>query len=62
MPGPSGLVLRIASMGHTPARYEAIADWYAEFTKDWGTELNVLLPEDIGGQRVLDLAAATWGP
>jgi hypothetical protein len=24
----------IASMGRTPARYDAIADWCAEFTKD----------------------------
>jgi SAM-dependent methyltransferase len=46
----------IACMGHTPARYDAIADWYAEFTKDWGAELNALLPADIGGHRVLDLA------
>jgi SAM-dependent methyltransferase len=46
----------IASMGHTPARYDAIADWYAEFTRDWGAELNALLPADIGRQRVLDLA------
>lgn len=28
-------VVRIASMGHPPVRYDAIADWYAEFTKDW---------------------------
>jgi SAM-dependent methyltransferase len=46
----------MATVGHTPARYDAIADWYAEFTKDWGAELNTLLPADIGRQRVLDLA------
>jgi SAM-dependent methyltransferase len=46
----------IASMGRTPARYDGIADWCAEFTKDWDAELNALLPADIGGQRVLDLA------
>jgi len=43
-------------MGGAAARYDAIADWYVEFTRDWGTELHALLPEDLLGQRVLDLA------
>jgi len=25
-------------MGGAAARYDAIADWYVEFTRDWGTE------------------------
>jgi hypothetical protein len=24
-----------AAMSSEPARYDAIADWYVEFTKDW---------------------------
>jgi SAM-dependent methyltransferase len=40
--------------GSDPARYDGFADWYAEFTKDW--EPLALLPDDLPGQRVLDLA------
>lgn len=40
--------------GSDPARYDGFADWYAEFTKDW--EPLALLPDDLAGQRVLDLA------
>src|SRR5262245_11431724 len=43
-------------MTETPARYDGIADWYVEFTKDWDTEPHALLPDDLRGQRVLDLA------
>lgn len=43
-------------MGSPPVRYDAIADWYAEFSKDWYTEPMALLPADIRGHRVLDLA------
>lgn len=39
-----------------PVRYDDIADWYAEFTRDTDPGPTVLLPEDIRGQRVLDLA------
>jgi Methyltransferase domain len=43
-------------MGYSPARYDAIADW------DAGP--NTLLPADLAGQRVLDLACgygtASW--
>jgi 2-polyprenyl-3-methyl-5-hydroxy-6-metoxy-1,4-benzoquinol methylase len=38
-----------------PARYDAIADWYAEFSKDWDSQPIALLPGDLRGQRVLDL-------
>jgi SAM-dependent methyltransferase len=43
-------------MGSTPARYDAIADWYVEVTREWAAEPHALLPEDLHGQRVLDLA------
>lgn len=43
-------------MGYPPARYDAIADWYADFSRDWDAAPNTLLPADITGQRVLDLA------
>jgi SAM-dependent methyltransferase len=40
------------------ARYEDIADWYVEYTRDWDTEGLLLLPDDIAGSRVLDIACA----
>ena len=43
-------------MSSEPARYDAIADWYIEFTKDWDSEPLALLPDDLRGLRVLDLA------
>jgi SAM-dependent methyltransferase len=45
-----------ATVNSEPARYDAIADWYVEFTKDWDSEPLALLPGDLRGQRVLDLA------
>lgn len=39
-----------------PARYDGIADWYVEFTEDWDSEPLALLPGDVRGLRVLDLA------
>jgi SAM-dependent methyltransferase len=50
-----------AAMSSEPARYDAIADWYVEFTKDWDSEPFALLPGDLRGQRVLDLACG-YGP
>jgi SAM-dependent methyltransferase len=38
------------------ARYDAIADWYVEFSKNWESEPFALLPEDLRGRRILDLA------
>lgn len=46
----------IAGVGSPPVRYDAIADWYAEFSRDWDAGPLTLLPADVGGQRVLDLA------
>jgi SAM-dependent methyltransferase len=43
-------------MSGRPVRYDAIADWYAEFTRDWDSEPLALLPADLKGLRVLDLA------
>ena len=43
-------------MSRSSARYDEIADWYIEYTRDWDTEPLALLPDDIAGARVLDLA------
>lgn len=43
-------------MSSEPARYDAIADWYAEVTKDRDDAPVALLPGDLDGLRVLDLA------
>ena len=36
-------------------RYDTHADWYLEYTRDWGSVLHDHLPGSLGGQRVLDL-------
>jgi SAM-dependent methyltransferase len=51
-----GVTDTIASVERSPTRYDAIADWYADFSKDWQAGPTALLPADISGQRVLDLA------
>lgn len=38
------------------SRFDPIADWYVEVTRDWDPEPVGLLPSDIAGQRVLDQA------
>jgi SAM-dependent methyltransferase len=43
-------------MTSQPVRYDAIADWYVEWTRDWDSEPLGLLPADLHGLRVLDLA------
>ena len=43
-------------MSSEPVRYDAIADWYVEFTKDWDSTPLAILPGDLRGLRVLDLA------
>lgn len=40
----------------TTSRYDAIADWYVEFTRDWPEEPDLLLPDDVRGVRIVDLA------
>lgn len=42
--------------GNTP-RYEPLAAWYIELTDRWGDGLLAPVPEEITGQRVLDVAA-----
>ena len=42
-------------MSSGPARYDAIADWYVEFTRDWDSEPFALLPGNLRGLLVLDL-------
>jgi SAM-dependent methyltransferase len=37
-----------------PTRYNAIADWYVEFTRSWEERPNALLPDDVVGHRILD--------
>lgn len=37
------------------ARYDTHADWYLEYTKDWGSLLADHLPVSLPGERVLDL-------
>jgi SAM-dependent methyltransferase len=50
------VAVTITSMAGLPIRYDAIADWYVEFTRDMYNVPAALLPADISGQRVLDLA------
>ena len=38
------------------ARYDPVADWYVGFTRHWGTEARPLMPNDLSGQRVLEMA------
>jgi SAM-dependent methyltransferase len=45
-----------ARVSPSSPRYDEIADWYVEYTRDWGTEPIALLPEELANQRVLDLA------
>jgi SAM-dependent methyltransferase len=43
-------------MSAPTARYDAIADWYREFTKDWVPQALGILPDNIRDERILDLA------
>jgi len=38
------------------SRYDEIADWYLDFTRDWPSEPVALVPYDVDGASVLDLA------
>ncbi|WP_168207613.1 class I SAM-dependent methyltransferase [Microlunatus elymi] len=38
------------------SRYDRVAQWYAEFTRDWSPVCLPYLPVDLRDQRVLDLA------
>jgi 2-polyprenyl-3-methyl-5-hydroxy-6-metoxy-1,4-benzoquinol methylase len=41
-------------MEATP-RYDTHADWYLDYTRDWGSVLADHLPASLSGQRILDL-------
>lgn len=43
-------------MATSRSRYDAIADWYVEFTQSWEQRPIALLPENLAGQRILDQA------
>src|SRR5262249_4238766 len=47
---------RFGAVDTDEARYDRIADWYVEFTREWPSEPIALLPHDLTGQRVLDMA------
>ena len=49
-------------MSSEPARYDAIADWYIEFTKDWDSEPLALRPDDLRGLRSWTWPVATARP
>ena len=37
------------------ARYDEAADWYVDFTGAWKAQARPLLPDDLGGRRLLDM-------
>jgi 2-polyprenyl-3-methyl-5-hydroxy-6-metoxy-1,4-benzoquinol methylase len=37
------------------ARYDAVADWYVDFARAWADDARPFLPEDLSGQRVLEM-------
>lgn len=43
-------------MADTSARYDPVAEWYAEVSGGWGRQPLALIPEDLAGLKVLDLA------
>ena len=38
------------------SRFDPVADWYVDFSREWDQEPLALLPEDLAGQRMLDQA------
>ncbi len=46
----------LADMAATSARYDPVAEWYADVSGGWGSEPFGVLPEEVEGRRVLDLA------
>src|SRR5262245_17524606 len=38
------------------SRYDEIADWYVDLTRDWPREPVAIVPDDLYGARVLDMA------
>jgi len=46
----------VDAMNQSPSRYDEIADWYVDFTRRWSSEPIALLPDNLTGRRVLDMA------
>lgn len=44
-----------------PSRYDDHALWFVDYSRDWAPTSSRLLPTDLSGQNVLDLASG-WGP
>jgi len=51
---PSARRFGVVDIGEV--RYDRIADWYVDFTREWPSEPIALLPDDLTDQRVLDMA------
>jgi 2-polyprenyl-3-methyl-5-hydroxy-6-metoxy-1,4-benzoquinol methylase len=51
------LPVRSGAMNGQESRYDEIADWYVEFTASWPSEPIAVLPDDLTGQHVLDMAS-----
>lgn len=43
-------------MESSSSRYDLHAEWFLDYTRDWGSVSADYLPDDLGGRRVLDLA------
>lgn len=43
-------------MGVPAARYDSAKEWYVGFAREWAAEARPLMPEDISGELVLDMA------
>lgn len=56
-----GLLARLAGVAAVNARYDAHADWYLDYTRDWGSGFGDIVPGELAGRRVLDLACG-YGP
>jgi 2-polyprenyl-3-methyl-5-hydroxy-6-metoxy-1,4-benzoquinol methylase len=44
----------------TTPRYDSHAEWYLDYTSDWGSVLEDHLPQTLEGRKVLDLCCG-WG-
>lgn len=43
-------------MKRSRSRYDEISDWYVDFTREWPSNPVALLPANLAGQRILDMA------
>ncbi len=42
-------------MAMREARYDRVADWYVGFTREWAADARPFLPDELTGQRFLDM-------